>query len=82
MDASLDKQTPAEGELTARQRDVLRVIEGYCQVTGEPCSARYMARRLSVHHSTIQQHLAALHRKGWLRTPNAPAMPVRFSATN
>lgn len=63
--------------LTTKQRTLLIIIEQYVRATGEPCSARYLARRLSVHHSTIQMHLCALHRKGWLLTPNAPAKPSR-----
>lgn len=63
-----------EGQLlTARQQKILSEIDGYCQATGEPCSSRYLARRFSVHHSTIQEHLATLYRKGWLRTPNSPS---------
>lgn len=59
--------------LTTKQRYVLMVIDQYERATGEPCSTSYIARRISVHHSTIQDHLCALHRKGWLVTPNAPA---------
>ena len=63
--------------LTLRQQDVFTAISEYCRVTGEPCTANYLARRLGLHHSTVHEHLAALHRKGWLRAPNAPAMPRR-----
>lgn len=56
-------------ELTHRQREVLAVCEAFFHATGEPCSVPYLARRLAVHHSTIQEHLEALHRKGWLQAP-------------
>jgi DNA-binding MarR family transcriptional regulator len=59
--------------LTTKQRAVLEAIDAYQRATGEPCSASLLARRLRVHHSTIQGHLSALYRKGWLLTPNAPA---------
>lgn len=61
--------------LTVRQQKVLTLVTEFYEVTGEPCSASYVSRRLSLHHSTIQVHLSALYRKGWLRTPNAPAVP-------
>jgi Mn-dependent DtxR family transcriptional regulator len=59
--------------LPTKQRIVLEAIRDYNAVTGEPCSSSYLARRLRVHKSTIQDHLIALHRKGWLRSPSAPA---------
>jgi DNA-binding IclR family transcriptional regulator len=69
-----DRRRPTSPRtLTTKQRAVLEVIDAYQRATGEPCSASLLARRLRVHHSTIQGHLSALHRKGWLLTPNAPA---------
>ena len=55
--------------LTERQRAVLALIARYVEATGEPPSVSYIARRLSLDWSTIRQHLEALHRKGWLRSP-------------
>ena len=63
--------------LTARQSAILDAICRYYETTQEPCPASYLARRMSLHHSTIQEHLARLNRKGWLRAPNAPAVPIR-----
>jgi len=59
--------------LTTKQRRLLEAINDYQRATGEACPAALLGRRLHVHHSTIQKHLTALHRKGWLRSPNAPA---------
>jgi Mn-dependent DtxR family transcriptional regulator len=59
--------------LPTQQRRVLEVIQAYDHATEQPCPATVIARRLRVHHSTIQKHLIALHRKGWLRSPGAPA---------
>lgn len=59
--------------LTTKQRSVLTAIDRYVQATGEPCPATWLARHLRVHHSSIQRHVYLLHRKGWLRTPNAPS---------
>jgi DNA-binding IclR family transcriptional regulator len=61
-------------ELPTRQRRVLEVIQAYHEATGgQPCPSTVIARRLRVDVSTIRDHLAALHRKGWLRAPGAPA---------
>jgi DNA-binding IclR family transcriptional regulator len=61
--------------LSTRQRCVLELIMGYYRTTGEPCPANYLARRLDLHHSTVQEHIATLHHKGWLETPNPPSRP-------
>lgn len=71
-----DLMEPVASELTDRQQVVLETVEQYYAVTGEPCPVRYLARRLRVHHSTIQSHLEALERKGWLQT-TGPAIPRR-----
>ena len=55
--------------LTDRQRLVLCVIAMYVRVEGEVPSTMFIARRLSLHHSTVQQHLTAAHRKGFLSAP-------------
>jgi len=58
--------------LSTQQRRLVEAIDAYEHVTGEPCPGRYLARRFSLHHSTVQDHLSALHRKGWIVTPGAP----------
>jgi hypothetical protein len=64
--------------LTGRQRLVLDTVAQYYRSTGDPCPASYVARRLAIHRTTALEHFLALHRKGWLRGPNAPAIPSRF----
>lgn len=59
--------------LTLKQRRLVEAIDEYHRCTGEPCSAHYLARRVGVHPTTILDHLAALYRRGWVMTPNAPA---------
>lgn len=61
--------------LSPRQREVLELIVVYYRATAEPCPANYVARRLDLHHSTVQEHLSALYHKGWLETPNTPSLP-------
>jgi hypothetical protein len=65
-------------KLPGRQRAVLDVVVRYYRATQEPCPAAYLARRLEIHHSSVQRHMFLLHRKGWLRAPNSPAVPTRW----
>jgi DNA-binding IclR family transcriptional regulator len=69
--ANRDPQVPIHA-LTTKQRALVEAVDAFERVTGEPCSASALARRLRLHHSTVQEHLSALHRKGWLQTPNSP----------
>jgi DNA-binding transcriptional regulator YhcF (GntR family) len=55
--------------LSPRQRDVLRLIQRVMAHDDRPPSVRYLAMRLGVHHSVIEEHLWALYRKGWLKSP-------------
>lgn len=70
-----EPQAVPHNQLTLRQQKVLALVTDFYRVTGEPCSASYISRRLSLHHSTIQTHILALYRKGWLRSPGGPATP-------
>ncbi len=68
-----DDQEPAPlHTLTTKQRKLLEAIDRYEQGTGEPCTAGWLARHTNTHHTTIREHLQALHRRGWLATANAP----------
>lgn len=60
-------------QLTTRQQDVWTAIARYNRATGEACPASYLTRRFNVHHSTAQDHISTLFRKGWLHGPNSPA---------
>jgi len=55
--------------LSARQREILRFIIGFYRREGETPSVCFIARRLHLHHSAVQEHLAYLYRKGWLKIP-------------
>lgn len=69
------RRAGAARDLSDQQQRILVEIRRYVDATGEPCSHRYLARRLQVHHSTIQEHLERLHRKGWIRSPHSPVRP-------
>lgn len=60
--------------LSARQWAVLKVILSVTDATGEAPSMRALSRTLNVSLHTIQDHLGALHRKGWLVTPSPDGM--------
>jgi len=63
--------------LAGRQRAVLELIQAYYRVAARRAdppryrypSVAYLAARLGLHPTTVQDHLEALYRKGWLRTP-------------
>lgn len=55
--------------LTPRQHQVLYLIAQYWATCGEAPAQRWIARRLGLHHSRVQQILAALAGKGWLKDP-------------
>jgi len=57
--------------LTQRQREVLHEIVKHVRAVGYPPSLRALGRRLGMNHSRVQQHLNALCKKGWLRSPTA-----------
>lgn len=55
-----------DAALTERQRQVFQVVAEYYEHTGEPCSVRYVARRLRVSHQRVHQHLTILRERRWL----------------
>lgn len=72
--------------LSPRQLEVLALVDHYRHAVelvddeeilpaGAPGS--YLARKLKIAKQVVQRHLEALHRKGWLRGPSAPAVPAR-----
>ena len=65
-------------QLPSMQRVVLDIIVRYYRTTGEPCPTAYIARRIERSRATVQEHLVALHTKGWLVTANAPSTPTVY----
>lgn len=61
-------------ELTTKQRLIVEAIDAYERATGEACPARLLARRMRIAPTTMQEHLEALHRRGWVRTPGGPVV--------
>lgn len=61
-----DNRAVSPGVLTNRQREVYEEIERYTDFAQEPPSVAFIARRLGMHWTTVQEHLEALHRKHWI----------------
>lgn len=55
--------------LTANQHNILRYIARVWEIQGRPPSLRTVAWRFGLTHKTVQEHLEAAYRKGWLKTP-------------
>jgi repressor LexA len=66
-------------ELTERQRDVLRAIHEIGHETGYPPTVRELCKRIGVRSScTVQRHLEALQRKGFIRRHATKARTVEI----
>lgn len=75
----------AQQTLTARQRQVLEIIEQHMQARGYPPSVREIGEAVGLTSpSTVHAHLAALQRRGYLRRdPTKPrAIEVRWDPTS
>lgn len=59
----------SDADLTDRQREVLQLMTRYGEQYEETPSVSFIARRLGVHRNTVQAHLEALCRKGWIPAP-------------
>lgn len=53
--------------LTVRQRDVLRFLEQWIEARGWPPSVDELGREVGLAKSTVDEHLNALERKGYVR---------------
>ena len=75
----------AQQTLTARQREVLEIIEQHMRERGYPPSVREIGEAVGLTSpSTVHAHLAALQRRGYLRRdPTKPrAIEVRWDPTS
>src|SRR6478752_4036853 len=75
----------AEVQLTARQREILEVIERHLRIRGYPPSVREIGEAVGLTSpSTVHNHLASLQRMGYLRRdPTKPrAIEVRFDPSS
>lgn len=56
-----------EGMLTERQQAILDYINGYIEDNGFPPSVREIGRHFGIYPATVQDHISALERKGYLQ---------------
>src|SRR5947208_14042507 len=73
--------------LTERQQAILDFINQYVEENGFPPSVREIGRNFGIYPATVQDHISALERKGYLqkkrfqsRTLSVPASSRRRSA--
>lgn len=52
--------------LTQKQQDIYEYILGCIQESGYQPSVRQIGKRFNIWPATVQDHIAALRRKGWL----------------
>lgn len=62
--------------LSPRQREVLDLIRAHVELVGEAPPATLIARRLNLHHSTVQAHLRALADRGLLRSASPAGLVI------
>src|ERR1041385_8779738 len=74
--------------LTERQQSILDFINEYVESNGFPPSVREIGRHFGVYPATVQDHISALERKGYLqkkrfqsRTISVPASSRRTAAS-
>jgi len=73
----MDDDLSGVQDLSRQQRAVVRLIWRILDVAGEAPSTRLLGRRLGMDHTTIQDHLDAAYKKGWLRSPVPDAVTIR-----
>src|SRR5438093_2372565 len=73
--------------LTERQQAILDFINGHVEENGFPPSVREIGRHFGIYPATVQDHISALERKGYLqkkrfqsRTLSVPAAARRSAA--
>ncbi len=58
-------ETQTAEPLSARQQEVVTLVQRYVEAAHEMPSSGWLSRRLNVSPTRAKQHLATLRRKGW-----------------
>ncbi len=66
--------------LTDRQQAILNFIEEYARDNGFPPSVREIGRRFGIYPATVQDHISALERKGYLHKKRFQSRTLSVSA--
>ncbi len=66
--------------LTERQQAILDFINGYVEENGFPPSVREIGRQFGIYPATVQDHINALERKGYLQRKRFQSRTLSVSA--
>ncbi len=66
--------------LTDRQQAILDFINGYVEANGFPPSVREIGRHFGIYPATVQDHITALERKGYLQKKRFQSRTLSVSA--
>src|SRR5919198_1059485 len=68
--------------LTARQQSILDFINEYVRDNGFPPSVREIGRHFGIYPATVQDHLSALERKGYLQKKKFQSRTLSIPASS
>src|SRR5215510_384087 len=68
--------------LTARQQSILDFINDYVESNGFPPSVREIGRHFGVYPATVQDHISALERKGFLQKKRFQSRTLSIPASS
>lgn len=66
--------------LTERQQEILTFINEYVEANGFPPSVREIGRNFKIYPATVQDHISALERKGYLQKKRFQSRTLSVSA--
>src|SRR6266571_3653691 len=70
LSSSLTNRTPVRYKqlmLTERQQSILAFVTQYAEENGFPPSVREIGRQFGIYPATVQDHISALERKGYVQ---------------
>jgi repressor LexA len=68
--------------LTERQQNILDFIGKYVQENGFPPSVREIGRHFGIYPATVQDHITALERKGYLQKKRFQSRTLSIPASS
>jgi repressor LexA len=68
--------------ITERQQAILDFISGYAEENGFPPSVREIGRHFGIYPATVQDHISALERKGYLQKKRFQSRTLSVSASS
>jgi predicted ArsR family transcriptional regulator len=80
LDNRAEEVVPHRTTVTAKQATALRLILRWHRATGTGAPAPWLADQLGITREGVRSHLVALYRRGALRAPTSPAVPIASRA--